>query len=196
MIVVTRRLVSRPLLAPRILRRGFLVKAIYSSFPATLMYYSPRQKVGLYDEKEADDRPHDNYNDGVRLHNGLVFPSMSNDPTNGAVMYPNTFLMQELIRRYYDEALDREEDGQKVDTPYIYSIPKGTPIPSHLILINQYIARFSLQPARGMPLQALNEALDEFFSKHAKKETADTWLDKHQYHLAIDDDIDAKWMSE
>jgi hypothetical protein len=43
---------------------------------------------------------------------------------------------------------------------------------------------------------ALNEALDEFYSEHAQKETADAWLDKHPYHLAIDDHVDAKWMSE
>lgn len=35
---------------------------------------------------------------------------------------------QELVRRYYDEALDREEEGQKVDTPYIYSVPKGNAV--------------------------------------------------------------------
>jgi hypothetical protein len=40
-------------------------------------------------------------------------------------MYPNTFMMQELIRRYYDDALDREDTGQEVDTPYIYSVPNG-----------------------------------------------------------------------
>ncbi|KAI1275388.1 hypothetical protein F5Y07DRAFT_400387 [Xylaria sp. FL0933] len=198
MIGVTRHLLSRPLLASRILHRGFSVKAIYSSFPATLMYYSPRQKVGLYDEREADNRPHDNYGDGVMLDNGLVFPRVYDNATasNGAVMYPNTFFMQELVRRYYDEVLDREEEGQEVDTPYIFSVPKGTLIPSHLILTNDYNAKFSLQPARGMPLQALNDALHEFYSKHAKKETVDAWLAKHEYHLAFDDDIDAKWMSE
>ncbi|KAI0803775.1 hypothetical protein GGR55DRAFT_682188 [Xylaria sp. FL0064] len=196
MISATRNIAFRPLLAPRILCRRFSVKAIYSSFPATLMYYSPRQKVGLYDKREADNRPHDNYGDGVMLDNGLVFPRVYDNSTasNGAVMYPNTFFMQELVRRYYDEALDREEEGQEVDTPYIFSVPKGTPIPSHLILINDYNAKFSLQPARGMPLRALNESLDEFYDKHAEKETADAWLDKHPYHLAIDDDIDAKWM--
>ncbi|KAI1351130.1 hypothetical protein F5Y01DRAFT_134331 [Xylaria sp. FL0043] len=196
MIGATRNIAFRPLLSPRVLRRRFSVKAIYSSFPATLMYYCFRPKVSLYDVEEAERRLYDNYSDGVTIDNGLVFPRVSNDLTtsNGAVMYPNTFFMQELARRHYDEALDREEDGQQVDTPYIFSVPKGTPIPSHLILINDYNAVFSLQPARGMPLRALNEALDEFYDKHAEKETAGAWLDKHPYHLAIDDDTDAKWM--
>ncbi|KAI0972088.1 hypothetical protein F4678DRAFT_460920 [Xylaria arbuscula] len=189
-------LAARPLLASRILRRHFSVKGIYSSFPATLMYYSPRQKLGLYDARTADDRPDENYDDGVALSNDLVFPGVYDNASNGATMWPNTFLMQEIFRRYYDEGLDREEDGQKIDTPYIFSVPKGTPIPSHLILLNESMSKFSLQPSRGMPLQALNKTLDEFYSKHATKETADEWLGQHPYHLAIDDYIDSKWMAE
>ncbi|KAI0467840.1 hypothetical protein F4859DRAFT_226612 [Xylaria cf. heliscus] len=198
MIGVTQRAALRPLFASRIMHRAFSAKAIYSCFPATLLYYSPRRRLGLYDEQETDDRPSDIYEDRVRLKDGLVFPGASRNPatSNGAVMYPNTFMMQELIRRYYDDALDRQDDGQEVGTPYIYSVPRGTPIPSHLILVNEWISRFSLQPARGMPLQVLNEVLDEFYSKYAQKDTADAWLEKHPYHLAIDDDIDAKWMSE
>jgi hypothetical protein len=41
-------------------------------------------------------------------------------------MYPNTFMMQELIRRYFDEALDREDEGKEVEKSYVYTIPKGT----------------------------------------------------------------------
>lgn len=40
-------------------------------------------------------------------------------------MFPNTFLMQELVRRYFDEALDREDEGKQVETPFIYTLPKG-----------------------------------------------------------------------
>lgn len=46
--------------------------------------------------------------------------------SNGAVMFPNTFMMQELIRRYFDEALDREDEGKEVEMSYVYTIPKGT----------------------------------------------------------------------
>lgn len=45
--------------------------------------------------------------------------------SNGAVMLPNTFLMQELVRRHFDEALDREDEGKQVETPFIYTLPKG-----------------------------------------------------------------------
>lgn len=41
-------------------------------------------------------------------------------------MFPNTFMMQELLRRYFDGALDREDEGNGVETPHIYTIPKGT----------------------------------------------------------------------
>ncbi len=47
-------------------------------------------------------------------------------------MYPNTFMMQEYVRRYFDEFLDRVEDGQKVETPRIYTIQKGMLATSHL----------------------------------------------------------------
>jgi hypothetical protein len=40
-------------------------------------------------------------------------------------MYPNTFMMQELIRRNFDENAEREEEGKQVDVPYIFTIPKG-----------------------------------------------------------------------
>lgn len=71
-------------------------------------------------------------------------------------MFPNTFLMQEVVRMYFDETLDREDEGKDVETPFIYTIPRGTPVPVHLILINEYLCRFSLQPSRGMPLEGLS----------------------------------------
>ncbi|TGJ85892.1 hypothetical protein E0Z10_g2881 [Xylaria hypoxylon] len=198
MIGMMKRIALRQLFASRMFRRRFSVKATYSSCPATLLHYSPHQKLGLYNEKEADNRPDDIYNDRVSLKDGLVLPSISQNSStsNGAAMYPNTCMLQELFRQHYDDNLDREDDGQEVDTPYIYSIPKGTPIPSHLILTNEWVSHFSLQPARGMPIRALNGVLEEFYSKHAQQETADAWFDKYPYHLANDDHIDAKWMSE
>ncbi|KAI0521691.1 hypothetical protein F5B22DRAFT_643862 [Xylaria bambusicola] len=179
MIGVAQRFALRPLLAPSlILRRRFSIKAIYSSFPTTLSYYSPRPKLCLYDESEADDHPDDVWDDRVMLENGIVFPRATQNPSvsNGAVMFPNTVLMQQLFRRNYDDALDREEAGSKIETPYVFS--------------------FSLQPAHGMPLEVLNEALNDFYSLYARKEKADTWLDNHPYHLAIDDYNDEKWMSK
>ena len=59
-------------------RRQFSAKAIYSSFPATLLYYSPRQRSSLYDHSESDSRPDDLYDEGVVVEkNGLVYPAVN-----------------------------------------------------------------------------------------------------------------------
>ncbi|KAM3551383.1 hypothetical protein ARSEF4850_007898 [Beauveria asiatica] len=114
--------------------------------------------------------------------------------SNGAIMFPNTFTMQEFTRRYYDEFLDRKEDDENTEEPRIYTIPKAIPIPEGLILIHEFHARFSLQPSRGMPLQDLNHSLDAFFDLVAIKQTAESWLDEHPYHSAIADEAEDMWM--
>jgi len=45
--------------------------------------------------------------------------------SNGAVMFPNTFMMQELIRMYFDSMLDQEDEGHEVETPFIYTFAQG-----------------------------------------------------------------------
>lgn len=60
-----------------LLRRQFSVKAIYSSFPATLHYYCPRRTSSLFDHQETEGRPDDIYDEGVTIHkNGLVYPAV------------------------------------------------------------------------------------------------------------------------
>ncbi|KZZ96551.1 hypothetical protein AAL_03780 [Moelleriella libera RCEF 2490] len=103
-------------------------------------------------------------------------------------MFPNTFMMQELARRYFDEVLDREDEGKKVEVPFIYTFTRGTPVPGHFTLFNDYMSQFSLQPSRE-----LNHLLDEFYNTHARKETAEKWLDAHPYNEATADDADAVW---
>lgn len=41
-------------------------------------------------------------------------------------MLPNTFMMQECVRRYVDEYLDRAEDDDATEPPRIYTVSKGT----------------------------------------------------------------------
>ncbi|KAK3330831.1 hypothetical protein B0H66DRAFT_76170 [Apodospora peruviana] len=192
--------------------KGF--KAIYSSFPATLLYYSPRSRSGLFDHRELNSRPDDLFDETLAVtdwhgaNKGLVYPyidSLNRRPptkrnstgvANGAAMYPYTFLMQEVVNRNYDLFLDCQEMGRKVETPHIYTIPKGTQIPSHLILINSWTCRFFLMPARGMKIEDFNTCLDEFWDEYAIKETVVDWLIKHPYHQAIPDEDDAEWMAE
>jgi hypothetical protein len=40
-------------------------------------------------------------------------------------MYPNTFMMQELFRRNFDQNAEHEDEGKEVETPFIFTIPKG-----------------------------------------------------------------------
>ncbi|OAA63638.1 hypothetical protein SPI_03801 [Niveomyces insectorum RCEF 264] len=108
----------------------------------------------------------------------------------------STFMMQELTRRYFDDFLDLQEAGNTVEVPQIYTIPKSTPIPSHIILTNDFLARFTLQPSHGMALQDLNRVLDEFFDKHAVKEDAESWIERHPYPSSTPDDADDVWMKK
>lgn len=40
-------------------------------------------------------------------------------------MMPNTFYMQELVRGYLDDVFERQDEGEDVATPFIYTIPTG-----------------------------------------------------------------------
>lgn len=53
------------------------------------------------------------------------FSSHQSAASNGAVMMPNTFTMQEIIRISMDEVLDLQDDGKRVETPYVFTIRKG-----------------------------------------------------------------------
>ncbi|KAJ0160969.1 hypothetical protein CTA2_7000 [Colletotrichum tanaceti] len=178
--------------------RRFSAKAIYSSFPATLHYYSPRRTSTLFDHSENDTRPYDLFDEGVNVDkSGLVYPAVTtNSVSNGAVMFPNTFWMQELVRRYYDEVLDQQDEGVEVETPCIFTIFKGTILPSNLVLINEHTSRFTLQPSLGMSINDLNRCLTEFYVKNASQESVETWLDTHPFKDAAADDADAVWMAK
>ena len=34
-------------------------------------------------------------------------------------------MMQELVRRYFDEVLDRKEEGKQVESPFICTVSQG-----------------------------------------------------------------------
>jgi len=104
-------------------------------------------------------------------------------------------MMQECVRRYVDEYLDRAEDDDATEPPRIYTVSKGTPIPGNLVLINEYSSRFSLQPSHGTPLQDLNRSLSHFFQQFAANDLAEEWLDNHPYQTAMSDEVEA-WTSK
>jgi hypothetical protein len=58
--------------------RHFSVRAIYSSFPATLHYYSPRHKSALFDHKGYDNRSQELFEEAVTVaKDGLVYPTVN-----------------------------------------------------------------------------------------------------------------------
>lgn len=57
------------------------MRAIYSSFPATLFYYSPRQNSSLYDQKDIENRPDSPIQEAVVVESdGLVYPASKQSP--------------------------------------------------------------------------------------------------------------------
>ncbi|KAM0658609.1 hypothetical protein ACHAPH_005469 [Verticillium nonalfalfae] len=64
-------------------------------------------------------------------------------------MFPNTFMMQELIRMHFDYMLDREDEGHEVDTPFVYTIAQeslpimSTPFLDHLVILLPHSALIS-----------------------------------------------------
>lgn len=59
-------------------RRNLSVRAIYSSFPASLLRYSSRPKSSLFDVKDLELRVDDSPEDAVRVSgDGLVYPGVA-----------------------------------------------------------------------------------------------------------------------
>lgn len=42
----------------------------------------------------------------------------------------------------------------------------------------------------------LNRSLNEFYERHAKKETVDGWLESHPFPEALPDEADEKWKAQ
>ncbi|KAG6117945.1 hypothetical protein E4U14_007373 [Claviceps sp. LM454 group G7] len=103
--------------------------------------------------------------------------------SNGVSFWPNTILLQEVVRQHFDYYLECKEEGKQAEKPFVFTIFKGTPIPSDLILINDWLAN-------------LNRTLDEFYNKHALKETADDWLAKHPWKDAVAEENEEVWMAK
>ncbi|KAF2755774.1 hypothetical protein EJ05DRAFT_503226 [Pseudovirgaria hyperparasitica] len=125
--------------------------------------------------------------------------------SDGIVLLPNTFTMQEIIRTAMDNYDLDIEEGSDVDRPYIFTVPKGksllefsfgTLVPDTLALYRNNIAHFSLKPARPMPNDAYVEILSKFYTEHALKEDADEWLSSHSFQNAVSDENESKWMMD
>ncbi|KAM5445200.1 hypothetical protein MaudCBS49596_007738 [Microsporum audouinii] len=134
-------------------RRSFSLISIHSSFPATLYRFQLNRESRLYDKKLQQED--DEVEDAVSIsEDGLVYPEVSDSLSNGAIFMPNTFFMQELTRMSVDYYLDNLADRQPPAYPHYLCIPKGTSIPSTLVLLRErnIRSRFSLLPSSPMPL--------------------------------------------
>lgn len=58
-------------------KRRLSAKAVYSVFPASLLYYSPQRKSSLFDHAKYGDRPDDIYDESIIVaSSGLVYPTV------------------------------------------------------------------------------------------------------------------------
>ncbi|KAF2729988.1 hypothetical protein EJ04DRAFT_568148 [Polyplosphaeria fusca] len=90
-----------------------------------------------------------------------------------------------------DNCIDNEADGASVDRPFIFTIPKGTAVPTSLLLLREDLSEFALLPSKPMfctkvlvsrhliVLADLCSILNDFYSEHADKWDAVEWLDDH-----------------
>ncbi|KAF2245107.1 hypothetical protein BU26DRAFT_76960 [Trematosphaeria pertusa] len=180
-------------------KRDFSLISIHSSFPASLLRLNAGAKSNLFDYQDQASIEYQSPRDGVRIsERGVIYPAVfTNLPSvsNGAALMPNTFMMQEIIRTAVDQYVDDQENGISVERPVVFTIPKGTTIPRTLVLLREHTSRFSLQPSGPTALDALNNILDEFYLKYAEKQTAEEWLDNHDFASAVADDAEILWTS-
>ncbi|KAI9755953.1 MAG: hypothetical protein M4579_004084 [Chaenotheca gracillima] len=180
--------ILRTVARPDVARRSFSVISIHSTIPTILLRLQCQPQSALFDYAGKDPAEVDP-EDGVTVaEDGLVYPKVSHDEpslssqnTNGVGMMPNTFLMQEIVRNTVDWYHEGLVDG----LPLIYRVAKGAPVPPRLILIQDRLSHFSLQPSVPMPLDVLNQTLDSFYEKHAQRMTAEEWLDDHPFEEAV-----------
>ncbi|PHH63517.1 hypothetical protein CDD81_5798 [Ophiocordyceps australis] len=189
----------RRVLARRPQVRNFSIRGVYTSFPATLLYYSPLPKISLYKYTGNEDKDNVPLDDAVvPAADDLVYPTVlarnAFPYSNGAVLLPNTAMMQTDLRVYFSEFLKYNKGLQIELEPRILTIRKGTAVPSTLILFHEISSRFSLQPRLGLTVKDLNLELEKFFYIHAEKEGIRPWLQRNAFMFAAKDKDESTWM--
>ncbi|KAF1828188.1 hypothetical protein BDW02DRAFT_635342 [Decorospora gaudefroyi] len=179
-------------------RRGHSVISAHSSFPATLFrlnagsafkpfsFERQAQRNELRINDQLEQSP-DNQENADVWTNCLVL--------NRATLMPNTFIMQEIIRTAADNYFEDKENGMSVERPFIFTVPKGTTLPTTLVLLRETPFQFSLQPSLHTSPKDLDNILDEFYSKYADKKDVDEWLMDHKYEDAIAAENEKEWMA-
>ncbi|KAH7402644.1 hypothetical protein BKA66DRAFT_604208 [Pyrenochaeta sp. MPI-SDFR-AT-0127] len=170
----------------------------YSSFPATLLHLNAGVAFKQYEfERQAQSHQLGIYENSEESKDD---PQKADIWTNCLVdiagnLMPNTFLMQEIIRTATDYYCEDVDTGASVERPFIFTIPKGTVLPTNLLLRRENVSQFTLQPSLPTPPKEFHSILEEFYSKFADKRDAKEWLVDHKYEDAIACDNETKWMS-
>ncbi|KAL6857817.1 hypothetical protein ACO1O0_005260 [Amphichorda felina] len=109
------------------------------------------------------------HEEGKRLREMKVLPKaleLDYKSPNGATLRPNTPYLQHYVARTFR--------GQNV---IVYGVQEGTEVPEDLILVHEGPDReeWSLQPAREMTLDELNESITKFLLDSGSRMTREQW---------------------
>ncbi|PKY09115.1 hypothetical protein P168DRAFT_301688 [Aspergillus campestris IBT 28561] len=129
--------------------------------------------------------------------NKRAFSYMSMHRTFPATLYRfQTHRDSRLFNRAFEQDDWEYEDGIKVSEDGLVHPTitiDGTNIPKSLNLLRERESRFSLQPARPMSLDSLNQELTRFYLESGRMFTPDDWLGRNPYHEAFFDHLE-EWM--
>ncbi|KAJ5251059.1 hypothetical protein N7489_001469 [Penicillium chrysogenum] len=174
--------------------RKFSLLSTHASFPATMYRYQLDRRATLYDVTQDETR---HRKDAVNVSkDGLVHAAISKSSpySNGPIFMPNSRLMQQMLRFDFERYQEEIADGKCLMDPTVICVPRGTPIPSALVLWREGVSRFSLQPSSPMEIEKLNDVLSEFYEKSATVVGAEEWIEKHPYRESFADENEKGWM--
>eukprot|EP00160_Parvularia_atlantis_P019740 Unigene7874_Nuclearia_a/m.24187 Unigene7874_Nuclearia_a/g.24187 ORF Unigene7874_Nuclearia_a/g.24187 Unigene7874_Nuclearia_a/m.24187 type:complete len:155 (-) Unigene7874_Nuclearia_a:57-521(-) len=105
---------------------------------------------------------------------GLVHPNKTDTfiGPNGASLRPMGPVLKEVLATFR---------GRR---PFVFTIPKDTPVPTDLVLLHEHTDHYSLQCDRPMPLSELNARLTRFLAD-CRSQTLDEFLKEHPVTTAF-----------
>ncbi|MCJ1257297.1 hypothetical protein MMC24_005122 [Lignoscripta atroalba] len=86
---------------------------------------------------------------------------------NGASLRPNSPYQHHLVKMF--------QGGDAL----IYAVPKGTALPEDLILVHERSDHWSLQPAKEIAIDELNEKITAFLEEKGEAMSMDQWQSKY-----------------
>ncbi|OJD13044.1 hypothetical protein AJ78_06459 [Emergomyces pasteurianus Ep9510] len=140
----------------------------FNHFPNEIFRFNFGPVVRLREHLDPTTPPHGPFD--ILTEAGKVKPRALNPATyifpNGASMRPNSQTLQSLARKGRGDV-------------YIYSVPAGTQLPEHLILVHEFRDHFSLQARTETTLEELNTQITDFLTTKGERFTREQWLQKY-----------------